>query len=266
MFYCQRNLVSCAYWEKKNKVMVSTMKKHQHLFRATHKRAFETARNFIDESILQNNEVQLLKDLNKLYLATSDDTGGQKYRNLNISSDKLYPKIQDQYREKIKLESGTQEKEILYLVHPWIMEISSGLKCPLKQAMHEKPYLLSSGILWKAQKDQGNIIFSSTFWLKKKTVSYLRKVQTKNFSVISKHGVPCYIKHHLIALLRTFLMNQLLSFYMFMTPGENLSPWTLIQVSYLSYIKKVIKKMVGYCKLQTHVLKFLRIDCKTQIQ
>lgn len=110
MFYRQRNLVSCTFWGKKNKIMVSTMKKHWHLFRATHKRAFETARNFTDESILQNNDVQLLKDLNKLYLATSGDIGGKKYRNLNISSDKLSTKIQDQYGEKIYLESRKTKK------------------------------------------------------------------------------------------------------------------------------------------------------------
>lgn len=87
MFYRQRNLVSCTFWGKKNKIMVSTMKKHWHLFRATHKRAFETARNFIDESILQNNEVHLQKDLNKLYLAALGDIEESRYRDLNIHKD-----------------------------------------------------------------------------------------------------------------------------------------------------------------------------------
>ena len=83
--------------------------------------------------------------------------------------------------KKSNWKAETQEKEILYLVHPWIMEISSGLKCPLKQAMHEKPYLLSSGILWKAQKDQVNIIFSSTFWLRKRPFPISEKFKTRTF-------------------------------------------------------------------------------------
>ena len=36
--------------------------------------------------------------------------------------------------------------------------------------LHEKPYFPGSGISWKAQKDQANITFTSTFWLKKNTV------------------------------------------------------------------------------------------------
>ena len=35
--------------------------------------------------------------------------------------------------------------------------------------LHEKPYFPSPGISWKAQKDQVNIIFSPTFWLKKRS-------------------------------------------------------------------------------------------------
>ena len=31
---------------------------------------------------------------------------------------------------------------------------------------HEKPYFPSPGVLWKPQKDQVNIIFPSTFWIK----------------------------------------------------------------------------------------------------
>ena len=36
------------------------------------------------------------------------------------------------------------------------------------ESLHEKPYFPSPGISWKAQKDQVNIIFPSTFWLKKR--------------------------------------------------------------------------------------------------
>ena len=35
-------------------------------------------------------------------------------------------------------------------------------------SLHEKPYFPSPGISWKAQKDQVNTIFPSTFWLKKR--------------------------------------------------------------------------------------------------
>ena len=52
---------------------------------------------------------------------------------------------------------------------------------------HEKPYFPSPGISWKAQKDQVNIIFPSTFCLKKRHISHHRKVQNKNFSLICKY-------------------------------------------------------------------------------
>ena len=86
--------------------------------------------------------------------------------------------------------------------------------------LHEKPYFPSPGISWKAQKDQVNIIFPSTFWLKKRSyfpspksskqellgnqqissfhqlldskkdrIFHHRKVQNKNFPVISKHYI-----------------------------------------------------------------------------
>ena len=36
------------------------------------------------------------------------------------------------------------------------------------ESLHEKPYFPSPGISWKAQKYHGNVIFPSTFWLKKR--------------------------------------------------------------------------------------------------
>ena len=53
--------------------------------------------------------------------------------------------------------------------------------------LHEKPYFPGPGISWKAQKGQVNIIFPSTFWLKKDSISYHQKVQNKNFSVTNKY-------------------------------------------------------------------------------
>ena len=44
-------------------------------------------------------------------------------------------------------------------------------KLPFNQRvakLHKKPYFPRPGISWTAQKDQVNIIFPSTFWLRKK--------------------------------------------------------------------------------------------------
>ena len=58
-----------------------------HQSRETHQKAFKIVCNFIDESILQNNKVHLLKDLNKLYLAALGDIEESRYRDLNIHKD-----------------------------------------------------------------------------------------------------------------------------------------------------------------------------------
>ena len=42
-------------------------------------------------------------------------------------------------------------------------------------------------ISWKAQKNQVNIIFPLTFWIKKDHISHLRKVQNKSCLVTSKY-------------------------------------------------------------------------------
>ena len=95
-----------------------------HQSRETHKKAFEIVCDFIEQSISQNNEVHLLKDLNNLYLAALGDIGGSKYKDFNISSDKLSTKIQDRYGEKIKLEKrNTKKRNVIFSAHPWIMEM-----------------------------------------------------------------------------------------------------------------------------------------------
>ena len=88
---------------------------NQHLFRATHKKGFEIVCGFTDESILQNKKAQLTKDLSKLYLAALGDVGGSKYRNLNISSDKLFTKYKITTVKKNKLEQGKTEKRKHYM-------------------------------------------------------------------------------------------------------------------------------------------------------
>ena len=47
----------------------------------------------------------------------------------------------------------------------------------------------------------------------------------------------------------------------FMTPGESFALWVLLleQELHQTNKKKVIKR---YCKLETHILQFFRIDCK----
>ena len=59
----------------------------------------------------------------------------------------------------------------------------------MPQSLYEKPYFQSPGISWKVQKDQVSIVFPLTFWLKKDRISHHRKVQSKNFLVISKYGL-----------------------------------------------------------------------------
>ena len=47
---------------------------------------------------------------------------------------------------------------------------------------HKKPYFRSPAISWKAQKDHVNIIFPSTFWLKKTTAFPItEKFKTRTF-------------------------------------------------------------------------------------
>ena len=55
----------------------------------------------------------------------------------------------------------------------------------LNISLHERPYFQSPGISRKSQKDLVNIIFH--LWLKRDRISHLRKVQNKDFSVISKY-------------------------------------------------------------------------------
>ena len=64
-------------------------------------------------------------------------------------------------------------------------------------ALHEKPYFPGSGISWKAQKDQVNIIFASAFWLKKDRISYHRKVENKNFSAAQNKNFSVISKYYL---------------------------------------------------------------------
>ena len=63
----------------------------------------------------------------------------------------------------------------------------SPTKLKLFLTLHEKPYFPGPGILWKAPKDQTDIIFTSVFCLKKDRISHHRKVQNKDFSVNSKN-------------------------------------------------------------------------------
>ena len=59
--------------------------------------------------------------------------------------------------------------------------------------LHETPYFPSSWILWKAQKDQVNIIFPLRFWLIKNCISHHQKFEYKTFPVISNTIFPSTI-------------------------------------------------------------------------
>ena len=50
-------------------------------------------------------------------------------------------------------------------------------------SLHQKPYFSSPGISWKAQKDQVNIIFPSTFWLTERPYfAFLKNSKQELFS------------------------------------------------------------------------------------
>ena len=74
-----------------------------------------------------------------------------------------------------------------------------------------KPYFPSPGISQKAQKDQVNIVFTSTFLLKKDQISHLQKVSNKNFSVISKY----HLSINFLAQHATFVNIKEISFCQF---------------------------------------------------
>ena len=63
--------------------------------------------------------------------------------------------------------------------------------------LHEKPYFPGPGISWKTQKKQVDIIFTSSFWLKKDRILHHRKVQNKNFSVAQNKNFSVISKYHL---------------------------------------------------------------------
>ena len=48
-------------------------------------------------------------------------------------------------------------------------------------SLHEKPYLPDLRISWKVQKDKVNIIFTSTFLLKKTAFPITEKFKTRTF-------------------------------------------------------------------------------------
>ena len=61
----------------------------------------------------------------------------------------------------------------------------------------KKLYFPGPGISWKSQKDQVNIIFTSTFWLKKDPISHHWKVQNKNFTAAQNKNVSVISKYHI---------------------------------------------------------------------
>ena len=78
--------------------------------RVLHKQSFEIVCDFIDEFILQKNEVYVIKELNKLYMAALGDLGGIECKDVDISSDTLAKKINDKYGEQVAIEKGQTKK------------------------------------------------------------------------------------------------------------------------------------------------------------
>ena len=63
--------------------------------------------------------------------------------------------------------------------------------------MHKKPYFPGPWKSWNAQKDQVNITFTSTFWLKKDRISHQQKAKNKNFSVAQNKNFSVISKYRL---------------------------------------------------------------------
>ena len=69
--------------------------------------------------------------------------------------------------------------------------------------MHERPHFTGPVISWKAQKDQVNITFTLTFWVKKAVFPITERLKTrtfqypknKNFSVASKYHISINLLH-----------------------------------------------------------------------
>ena len=75
----------------------------------------------------------------------------------------------------------------LYFRNTNLLHFSQELPSNKILTLHKKPSFPSPRISWKAQKDQVNITFTSTFWLKKDRIFHHRKAQNKNLSVTSKY-------------------------------------------------------------------------------
>ena len=80
----------------------------------------------------------------------------------------VYPSLSDMYKALNETTSSEENK-------------------PLVNTLHKKPYFSGSGISWKAQKDQLNITFTSTFWLKKRSCFLSTKSSKQKLFGSPKH-------------------------------------------------------------------------------
>ena len=70
-------------------------------------------------------------------------------------------------------------------------------------ALHQKTYLPSPGISWKAQKYQGNIVFPSTFWIKRRPHLPSTKSSKQELFSNQQTWYSMLKKYNLIVFLRT---------------------------------------------------------------
>ena len=65
---------------------------------------------------------------------------------------------------------------------------------PIPEKFKTRTFPYSKNIPFSAEE---NVILHQLFESKEDRTSHLRKVQTKNFSIFRKHGIPCWRKYHL---------------------------------------------------------------------
>ena len=77
-----------------------------HEARRIHNEAFEALCFYVDDTVIKNNQVIHLTDLNSRYSALVYEIGGDQYCDVLITSQKLEAKLTDFYGEKIRILKG----------------------------------------------------------------------------------------------------------------------------------------------------------------
>ena len=85
-------------------------KSEWHHIRETHKQAFEAICCFIDEKIMGNMEVYMLKDINNQYQELLYEIGGSEFEDIQSSSQKLQVKLLEYYGDELIVHKGTTKR------------------------------------------------------------------------------------------------------------------------------------------------------------